>query len=301
MPATLIPTSPNSPMYQDAVSRFWSSWSNPTMTKPTVVNAFYVNHQGHQVWKNYDKYLNEVGNEQYMWHGTTRACTIGDDNSQVTACQLHNCSVCHILRATLDPSKSSKKSMFGIGAYVAPSSSKSYDPKYLKNADPQNSPNLVMLRCAVAVGRTKHAKGPMKGIREPPSGYDSVSGDKNKTLTGRRPGETIKNDETVVFTKSAILPVEVIVLRDSLNTTYVSPYSAFTTRLQNVTDADWNKYPEAIRDTYKGEILWTDGNDSYQFASAQRIRAYKVVRKDRSGNVIAEGSIFLDPFYFKLV
>lgn len=40
-----------------AVSRFWSSWSNPKLTKPEVVNVFYVNHQGHQVWKDYDKYL----------------------------------------------------------------------------------------------------------------------------------------------------------------------------------------------------------------------------------------------------
>jgi hypothetical protein len=45
----------------------------------------------------------------------------------------------------------------------------------LKNADNQNSPNLVMLRCAVAVGNTFKAKGPMKGITAPPTGYDSVS------------------------------------------------------------------------------------------------------------------------------
>lgn len=39
-----------------------------------------------------------------MYHGTTRACNIGDDNTQVTACQLFNCGVCSILRTTLDPS-----------------------------------------------------------------------------------------------------------------------------------------------------------------------------------------------------
>jgi hypothetical protein len=47
----------------------------------------------------------KIGNEQYMWHGTTRACNIGDDNSQLYPCQLSECRLCPILRATLDPTK----------------------------------------------------------------------------------------------------------------------------------------------------------------------------------------------------
>lgn len=30
--------------------------------------------------------------------------------------------------------------------------------------------------------------------------------------------------------------------------------------------SDWSKYPGAVPDTYKGEILWTDGNPSYTFS-----------------------------------
>ena len=48
------------------------------------------------------------------------------------------------------------------------------DPQYLKNSN-NNSNNLVLLRCAVAVGRTYYADGPMRGITQPPHGYDSVS------------------------------------------------------------------------------------------------------------------------------
>ncbi|KAJ8509194.1 hypothetical protein ONZ45_g8614 [Pleurotus djamor] len=252
-----------------------------------------------------------IGNEQYMWHGTKRECTIGDDNTKLTACHLPKCGVCHILRATLDPSKASPGSMFGIGAYVSPTSSKSADQKYMKNVHSGTSRNLVIIRCAVAVGRTYTATKPMIGVTHPPSGYDSISGVKGYTSKGHGRG-TLKNDETVVFKKDAILPVEIIVLRfpDSHSHHHhnhhghhhhqSNPYSAFTRRLINITDGDWNKYPEAIRNTYKGEVLWTDGNDSHSFASAPSIRAYKVVRKDRNGKVIAEGYASASPFYFRL-
>ncbi|KAJ8463870.1 hypothetical protein ONZ45_g17432 [Pleurotus djamor] len=306
MPApalTLITTSATSALYRDAEERFWETWSNPNMPRPTVVNVFYVNHQGHQVWYNYEAYRKRVGNQQYMWHGTQRACTIGDDNSKVTACHHPQCSVCHILRATLDPSKAKKSSMFGIGAYVSPSSSKSADPHYLKNLHPGTSPNLVMIRCAVAVGRTWIATEPMRGVTSPPSKeYDSISGVKGYTSKGRGKG-LLLNDETVVFRKEAILPVEIIVLRlpsDSHSHIHQAIYTAFTRRLINLTNGDWNKYPEAIRDTYEGEVLWTDGNEGYKFASAPKIRAYKVVRKDRNGKVIAEGLASSSPYYFRL-
>lgn len=46
--------------------------------------------------------------------------------------------------------------------------------KYAKQVDPQDSPNFVMLRCAVAVGNTLYAKGPMNGIKKAPYPYDSV-------------------------------------------------------------------------------------------------------------------------------
>ena len=83
--------------------------------------------------------------------------------------------------------------MLGLGAYAAPASSSGYyrlhlafsivfsyafveacDPQYLKNSN-NHSPNLVLLRCAVAVGRTFRAPEPRQGLTEPPQGYDSVS------------------------------------------------------------------------------------------------------------------------------
>ncbi|KAF4612590.1 hypothetical protein D9613_012708 [Agrocybe pediades] len=300
--ATLIPTSASSALYKDAEKVFWSTWANPTTPKPKVVNVFYVNHIGQQVWFNYDDYRKTHGNEQYMWHGTTRACNIGDDNTQLNACSLPNCAVCHILRATLDPRRADPKSLFGIGAYVAPNSSKSVNPRYLRNADPSKSPNVVLLRCAVSLGNTFRATNPMVGVTAPPPGYDSISGVAGYTSLGPG-GGTLQYDETVVFTQNAILPVEIIVLRfpSGGSSTHGDPYSAFTKKLKNVTSGNWNLYPEAIRDTYEGEILWTDGNDSYTFASAPRIKAYKVVRKDARGKVIAEGYASSNPFYFKLV
>lgn len=122
-----------------AAKKYNNSWVT-NFTKPSVVNVFYVDHKGHRVWRNYERYLKDKGNQQYMWHGTTRACNIGDDNTQLYACHRTDCGVCNILRNTLDPTRASTylrialrlttdliaiepSSMYGIGAYVAPNSS----------------------------------------------------------------------------------------------------------------------------------------------------------------------------------
>ncbi|TFK39364.1 hypothetical protein BDQ12DRAFT_722241 [Crucibulum laeve] len=231
MPASLIPTSPNSQLYKDAENRFWSDWKGP-YTKPSVVNVFYINHQRQQVWNNYDAYSKKVGNEKYMYHGATRACNLGDDNYQVIACQLVNCDVCSILRASIDPLILDPLSKFGLGAYVAPNSSKSANPtRYLKNANPTQSPNLVLLRCAVALGNTYYTKKAML-VTKPPDGYDSAITKLN--------GGIVKYSESVVFKRDAVLPVEVIVLRFPGSPGIpANPYSNFTKRLKNISGGEF--------------------------------------------------------------
>ncbi|KAH6897927.1 acid phosphatase-domain-containing protein [Coprinopsis sp. MPI-PUGE-AT-0042] len=78
------------------------------------------------------------------------------------------------------------------------------------------------------------------------------------------------------------------------------PYQNFTRRLVNIAGGDWNIYPEAIRNTYRGDILWTDGANT-AFASAPNISAYNVVRRagnTPNGAVTAVGLASASPYYF---
>jgi hypothetical protein len=81
-------------------------------------------------------------------------------------------------------------------------------------------------------------------------------------------------------------------------------YANFTKKLKNITSGDWNIYPEAIKNTYEGEILWTDGKSNHSFRTAPTIQAYRVVRRKPNrpdGRVIAHGLASASPYYFKLV
>ncbi|KAJ3507766.1 hypothetical protein NLJ89_g6120 [Agrocybe chaxingu] len=75
------------------------------------------------------------------------------------------------------------------------------------------------------------------------------------------------------------------------NTGSSDPYRNFTRRLQCITNGDWSVYPESIRSTYNGEILWTDGNQAYAVGT---MPAYMVVRRSPSvptGPVVEVGQL----------
>jgi len=82
----------------------------------------------------------------------------------------------------------------------------------------------------------------------------------------------------------------------------VDAYSNFTMQIRCTSNADWSRYtPEAIQNTYPGEILWTDGNLAYGVAN---MMAYMAVRRSPNtpdGNVIASGRAVDNPAYFVLL
>ncbi|CAA7264689.1 unnamed protein product [Cyclocybe aegerita] len=85
------------------------------------------------------------------------------------------------------------------------------------------------------------------------------------------------------------------------NTGSSDPYRNFTRRLQCITNGDWSVYPESIRGTYNGEILWTDGNQAYAVGT---MPAYMVVRRSPSvptGPVVDVGRAAANPYYFRLL
>ncbi|KIO21985.1 hypothetical protein M407DRAFT_217386 [Tulasnella calospora MUT 4182] len=148
-----------------------------------------------------------LGNERRRWHGTTRACNIGDARRcyprprLLTCCGQSNCPLCCILWSSfrVDKSNSSGRlfNRFGAGIYTSSTSSKADD--YAESAVP--SYYKAMLLAKVIVGRGYKSTQDAQ-MTSPPFGYDSVIGEA---------GGSLKYDELVVYRDDAIRPSWLIV------------------------------------------------------------------------------------------
>ena len=54
-------------------------------------------------------FVKSDANEQLLFHGTTRGCLLGDDESYAFLCNLPNCSLCNIIRNSFDVGQSGKQ------------------------------------------------------------------------------------------------------------------------------------------------------------------------------------------------
>jgi len=134
--------------------------------------------------REYDEYRDQVGNEQFLFHGTSHECGIGQYTT--TICESATCSACNIARwsYTLDLAQ---RGWFGPGIYSTCASSKAarFAP---------GSTHAVFLN-RVAVGRAYNASaGEVKRL---PYGYDSVVFN----------GKGMEKNETVVYREDAIRPM----------------------------------------------------------------------------------------------
>ena len=57
-----------------------------------------------------------MGNEVYRWHGTRRACNLGDSYNHENLCAQPTCSLCNIIRNSFDLGLANSKN--GWGRYV---------------------------------------------------------------------------------------------------------------------------------------------------------------------------------------
>jgi len=132
----------------------------------------------------YTDYRDQVGNEEYLFHGTSRECGVGQ--STTTICESATCSTCNIIRwsYTLDLAQSS--GWFGPGIYTTCATSKA------EKFAPGQTHTLFMNK--VAVGRPYRASA--GEVKQPPYGYDSVIFD----------GKGIEKNETIVYREDAIRP-----------------------------------------------------------------------------------------------
>ncbi|EIM82323.1 uncharacterized protein STEHIDRAFT_160871 [Stereum hirsutum FP-91666 SS1] len=216
---------PGDPRYYSVANQFEDSWRHASQC-PTIEKIYQIMGTSSSVdaYHKYRKSLEdnghfrsknlEEGNEQRRWHGTKRACFLGDPG-YTQLCSDASCSLCSIIRDSYDLDRigtahrwstfkpgSSGWGRFGRGLYTSSTSSKSDEP-YIKNVGAAlSSPYKAMLLNKVAVGRGYKTLVDMPTITEPPTGYHSVLGET---------GISLNHDELVVYESEAIIPTYLVV------------------------------------------------------------------------------------------
>ncbi|KAI6125097.1 ADP-ribosylation [Pisolithus croceorrhizus] len=145
------------------------------------------------------------GNEQLLFHGTDRACLLGETRNNVVLCSLPKCSMCSILRTSFDVKRCGSKNAFkrfGHGIYTTSCSSKADD--YVSNVS--NEAGLrAMLVNRVVVGKPYKRYRNAVDLLGPPVGYHSIAGEI---------GWDLNYDETVTYHNETIRPAYLVVYGD---------------------------------------------------------------------------------------
>lgn len=100
---------------------FKKGWRHSKKDRPQVLSIFKV------LWSEsmlepYLAYRSSVqqtvrakdmrGNEHFLFHGTNRACLLGENRNNVVLCSLQNCSLCSILRTSFEVKRCGSKNAF---------------------------------------------------------------------------------------------------------------------------------------------------------------------------------------------
>ncbi|KAJ6462084.1 hypothetical protein C8R45DRAFT_841775, partial [Mycena sanguinolenta] len=137
----------------------------------------------------------------FRFHGTKRACYIGEDARHLSPCNRSNCNLCGILRSGFDIKKANPGSMFGSGIYSTEISSKANN--YVWNEHIRSKLH-AMIMCDIVLGRSQNLYSASNHRSSPDYGYDSIEG---MTLGA---GGSLHQPETVVYAGEAIMPYLVI-------------------------------------------------------------------------------------------
>ncbi|KIM29445.1 hypothetical protein M408DRAFT_328714 [Serendipita vermifera MAFF 305830] len=178
----------------DQFTKKWNGGGSKTVKHVYIVLVSATNMQRYERYRqaieakrNCSQTGLDAGNQQRRWHGTKRACKIGDPGN-TTLCTSSSCALCSIIRSSFSMTYASA-GCFGRGLYTSSTSSKS--DSYSSNMT--SSPLKAMLLNKVVVGRGYNLNSMNSNLTAPPSGYDSVLGQ-------------LGNDELIVYTEDAIRP-----------------------------------------------------------------------------------------------
>ncbi|EAU87623.2 hypothetical protein CC1G_09720 [Coprinopsis cinerea okayama7 len=177
--------------YEMVERNFVDSWKEGSSTPPTVTGVYkVVMNAGLQ--QPYDDYKNRVGNERFLYHGTTRTCKLGKAGSnQTQLCNNGTCGMCNVVKTSFKVSLAKRSGAFGAGIYTSSASNKAY-------SHPSPGGGVVFVT-KVVVGKAR-AVTAFQEVKSCPRGYDSVVFDRHN---GAR-------NETVVYRDDAIRPVFMI-------------------------------------------------------------------------------------------
>ncbi|PPQ78504.1 hypothetical protein CVT26_005143 [Gymnopilus dilepis] len=198
--------------------QFHKGWKHPNKPRPKIHAIFKILSSDSSLLP-YHRYRAIVtaspalrnrtknpANEQFLFHGTNRHCTLAEDSSRVRLCVLSKCNLCCIIRNSFDVKKCGSKHRFrrfGTGIYTTACSSKADD--YALNADESTSLRVLVVS-RVVVGNPYKRRQNATGLTEPPCGHHSVVGE---------PGIDLNYEETVVYDNDAIRPAFLVVYGDA--------------------------------------------------------------------------------------
>ncbi|KDQ52778.1 hypothetical protein JAAARDRAFT_476269 [Jaapia argillacea MUCL 33604] len=139
-----------------------------------------------------------VGNEHRRWHGTSRACNLGD-TGHTTLCN-GVCALCSIIRTSYDIALvggNTGFSRFGKGIYASSTSSKSDD--YSKNTGKSSLKAMLLNTVVVGKGHKLYHNDP--NLTGPPLSFDSILAET---------GHDLNHDEVIVYNNDAIRPAYLV-------------------------------------------------------------------------------------------
>ncbi|KAL1724545.1 hypothetical protein EV715DRAFT_245105 [Schizophyllum commune] len=142
-----------------------------------------------------------MGNEVYRWHGTRRACNLGDSYNHENLCAQPTCSLCNIIRNSFDLGFANPKNgwgRFGRGIYSTATSSKA--DQYSSNACASRFKALIL--CKVAAGNMAKCVTEAPTLTRSPPGFDSILAE---------PDGSVEDDELVVYRNEAIKPAYLVI------------------------------------------------------------------------------------------
>jgi len=141
-----------------------------------------------------------------LFHGTFRACALGETEDNVRLCRLERCSLCSIIRSSFDVNlcgAQHKFSRFGQGIYTTKCSSKADD--YCSSERSHLKLRFLLVNTVVVGWQNKRTRN-KRSLVNAGSGYHSVLG---------VPGEDLNYEETVVYDNDAIRPAFLIIYGDA--------------------------------------------------------------------------------------
>jgi len=205
----ILPVPQDHTTYWAVKDQFEAAWAHPTAVPE--VRMVYRIIPAPSVWDHYWAYRDKLeakgkfaaqgkypGNEYLLWHGTTRACHLGEPGQHIF-CDSRTCSLCSIARGSFNMASANTGvwQRYGPGIYTSSKSSKSNT--YVKNV--VTSPWKAMLLNNVLAGVEYTTLLNGTNFKAPPRGYDSVYG---------KPGRDLNYDELVVYTDHAIRPAYLV-------------------------------------------------------------------------------------------